>query len=86
MGPQRQSSYRIPIGPREYGQEPLMDFVFGRRLLQSATGRHGCHPGDAPASASNWESKEHAATNRDDARIDGGHRAGRAGRGLRPSL
>ena len=49
LGPERQGAYRISIRPWKYGQEPFLDVIARRRLLQPATGCDGCRAGDAPA-------------------------------------
>ena len=49
LGPERQGAHGISLRPGKYGQEPLLDVIARRRLLQPATGCDGCHPGDAPA-------------------------------------
>ena len=51
LGPERQGAHCISIRPGKYGQEPVLDLISRRRLLQPATGRDGCRAGNAPASA-----------------------------------
>ena len=51
LGPERQGAHGISIRPWKYGQEPLLDVISRRRLLQPATGCDGCRAGDAPAGA-----------------------------------
>ena len=63
VGPQRQGAHGIPVGPGQYGQESLLDVLPGRRLLQSATGCHGCRASDAPAGASGGQSAVHSSAN-----------------------
>ena len=65
----------FPIGPGKYGQEPLLDVVSRRRLLQPATGCDGRHPGDAPTGARSRQSSDYAAASGNDARADGRHSA-----------
>ena len=60
----------ISIRPWEYGQEPCLDILFGRRLLQPTTGRHGRRASDAPAGRGGGQFEDHAATNRGDAGFD----------------
>src|SRR5450432_3974212 len=47
LGPQRQSPRCISVRPRKYGQEPLMDVLSGRRLLQSGRRNNGRRADDA---------------------------------------
>ena len=49
LGPERQGAYPVSIRPWKYGQEPFLDVIARRRLLQPATGCDGCRAGDAPA-------------------------------------
>ncbi len=56
LGPERQGAHCISIRPGKYGQEPLLDVISRRRLLQPATGCDGCRAGDAPASGSSRQS------------------------------
>src|SRR5208283_1652303 len=56
LGPQRQGARCISIRPGEYGQEPVLDVISRRRLLQPGTGCDGCHTGDAPAGATSRHS------------------------------
>ena len=56
LGPERQGAHRISIRPWKYGQEPLLDVIARRRLLQPATGCDGCRTGDAPAGARSRQS------------------------------
>ena len=70
LGPERQGAHRISIRPWKYGQEPLLDVISGRRLLQPASGGDGCRPGDAPARGASRQSSDHAAANCNEPRLD----------------
>ncbi len=56
LGPERQGARCISIRPGKYGQEPLLDVISRRRLLQPATGCDGCRTGDAPESGTSRQS------------------------------
>src|ERR1700723_4783462 len=63
VGPQRQGAHGVPVGPGKYGQEPLLDFLSWRRVLQSATGRDGRRASNASAGAGGGQSAVHSSTN-----------------------
>ena len=56
LGRERQGAYGISIGPGKYGQEPLLDVIARRRILQPATGCDGCRAGNASAGGKGWGS------------------------------
>ena len=70
LGSERQGAHCISIRPWKHGQEPSLDLITGRRLLQSARGRDECRSSDAPAGAGSGQSADHASANGGDAGLD----------------
>ena len=67
--PERQSTRRVSIGGWQHGQEPLLDVVSRRRLLQPGTGGDERRSSDAPPCARSGQSQLHAATKRNGGRF-----------------
>jgi len=69
LGPERQSTYRLSLRPRQHGQKPLVDLIARRCLLQPGTGGDERRSSDAPPCARSGQSQLHAATKRNDGRF-----------------